>query len=99
MSVYMTIQTVTGVVGAIVVNQVSRRLGKKTTYCLCNLIYGAILVAMFLSQMKAEQHCSSSVWPSPFFFGSMIGTVVTAMTTDTVIYTMWKDGKMRAALS
>ena len=28
-----------------------------------------------------------------FFFGSMIGTVVTAMTTDTVIYTMWKDGK------
>ena len=29
MSVYMTIQTVTGVVGAIVVNQVSRRLGKR----------------------------------------------------------------------
>ena len=39
----MTIQTVTGVVVAIVVNQVSRRLGKRQRTVCAILIYGAIL--------------------------------------------------------
>ena len=93
MSAYMTVQTVTGVIGAIVVNQVSKRLGKKTTYCLCNLIYGAILVTMFFIAREGRTTLFIVCMAVAFFFGSMIGTVVTAMTTDTVIYTMWKDGK------
>lgn len=93
MSIYMTIQTVTGVIGALIVNQVTKRLGKKNTYCLCNLIYGSILVLMFFVAGEGKTSIFIVCMAIAFFFGSMVGTVVTAMTTDTVIYTMWKDGK------
>lgn len=91
-SIYMTVQTVTGVIGAIIVNQVSKRLGKKTTYCLCTFIYGAVLVLMFFLAGEGRTTMFIIFMAVAFFFASMIGTVVTAMTTDTVIYTMWKDG-------
>lgn len=93
MSIYLTVQTVTGVIGAIVVNQVTKILNKKNTYCLCNLIYGVILVLMFFLAGEGKTVMFTVFMAVAFFFGSMVGTVVTAMTTDTVIYTMWKDGK------
>ena len=92
-SIYLTIQTVTGVIGAIVVNQVAKRLGKKATYCVCTLVYGAILALMFFVAGEGRTTIFIVFMAIAFFFGSMVGTVVTAMTTDTVIYTMWKDGK------
>ena len=89
----MTIQTVTGVIGALVVNQVAKRMGKKAIYCLCTLIYGGILTLMFFLAGEGRTTMFIVFMAIAFFFNSMIGTVVTAMTTDTVIYTMWKDGK------
>lgn len=93
MSLYLTVQTAAGVVGALVVNSISRRLGKKQTYCICNLIYGVILVGMFFTAEEGHTVLFIVAMAAAFFFGSMVGTVVTAMTTDTVIYTMWKDDR------
>ena len=93
LSIYMTIQTVTGVIGALVVNQIAKRMGKKAIYCLCTLVYGGILTLMFFLAGEGRTTMFIVFMAVAFFFNSMIGTVVTAMTTDTVIYTMWKDGK------
>ena len=93
LSAFMTAQTVTGVIGAVVVNQVARKLGKKITYCLFNLVYGVILLMMYFVSGEGRTVLFISCITVGFFFASMVGTVVTAMTTDTVIYTMWKDNK------
>lgn len=93
MSMYLTIQTVTGVVGAIVVNQFAKRLGKKMTYVICTFVYGIVLVAMFFLSGEGRTMFFIVSMAVGFFFNSMVGTVATAMTSDTVIYTMWKDGR------
>lgn len=90
-SIYMTAQTIVGLIAAIVVNPIMKLIGKKATYVAGTLIYGVSLIIAYFIGGEGTVMFFIIIMSIGFFFNSLIGTVVTAMTSDTVIYTMWKD--------
>lgn len=91
-SIYLTVQTAVGLVAAIVVNTIMKKIGKKATYVIGTLVYGAALIVAYFVGGEKTTVLFIIIMAVGFFFNSLITTVITAMTSDTVIYTMWKDG-------
>ena len=92
-STYLTISTVMGVIGALCVNFVVKRLGKKNTYVACTIGYAVMLLVAYFICGEGDTVLFIILMAIGLFFGSMPGVVAAAMTSDTVIYTMYKDGK------
>ena len=92
-STYLTISTVMGVVGALCVNFVVRLLGKKRTYVVCTIGYAIMLILAYFICGEGDTVLFIVLMAIGLFFGSMPGVVAAAMTSDTVIYTMYRDGK------
>lgn len=91
MSIYLTAQTCMGVVAALVVEFLIRALGKKTTYVLSCLMYGGTAVIMYFFGGEGATVLFIVVMSIGSFFNNCIRATVTAMTADTVIYSMWKS--------
>ena len=91
MSLYLTCQTATGVVAALLVKFIIEFLGKKTTYVLSCLIYGGAAVLMFFLGGEGATMIFIVVMSIGSFFNNCIRATITAMTADTVIYSMWKS--------
>lgn len=90
-SIYLTAQTCMGVVAALVVEFLIRALGKKTTYVLSCLMYGGTAVIMYFFGGEGATVLFIAVMSIGSFFNNCIRATVTAMTADTVIYSMWKS--------
>ena len=91
MSIYLTAQTCMGVVAALVVEFMIRAMGKKTTYVLSCLMYGGTAVLMYFIGGEGATVIFIVVMSIGSFFNNCIRATVTAMTADTVIYSMWKS--------
>ena len=91
MSIYLTAQTCMGVVAALVVEFMIRAMGKKTTYVLSCLMYGGTAVLMYFFGGEGATVIFIVVMSIGSFFNNCIRATVTAMTADTVIYSMWKS--------
>ena len=91
MSIYLTAQTCMGVVAALVVEFMIRAMGKKTTYVLSCLMYGGTVVLMYFFGGEGATVIFIVVMSIGSFFNNCIRATVTAMTADTVIYSMWKS--------
>lgn len=68
-----------------------RALGKKTTYVLSCLMYGGTAVIMYFFGGEGATVLFIVVMSIGSFFNNCIRATVTAMTADTVIYSMWKS--------
>lgn len=90
-SLYLTIQTVLGIIAAVIVNTIVKIIGKKAVYVIGTLIYALSLIAAYFSGGEGHTMTFIVVMSIGFFANSLIGTVTTAMVSDTVIYTMWKQ--------
>lgn len=90
-SIYLTAQTCMGVVAALVVEFMIRAMGKKTTYVLSCLMYGGTAVLMYFFGGEGATVIFIVVMSIGSFFNNCIRATVTAMTADTVIYSMWKS--------
>ena len=91
MSIYLTAQTCMGVVAALVVEFMIRAMGKKATYVLSCLMYGGTAVLMYFIGGEGATVIFIVVMSIGSFFNNCIRATVTAMTADTVIYSMWKS--------
>ena len=91
MSIYLTAQTCMGVVAALVVEFMIRAMGKKATYVLSCLMYGGTAVLMYFFGGEGATVIFIVVMSIGSFFNNCIRATVTAMTADTVIYSMWKS--------
>ena len=91
MSIYLTAQTCMGVVAALVVEFMIRAMGKKATYVLSCLMYGGTAVLMYFFWGEGATVIFIVVMSIGSFFNNCIRATVTAMTADTVIYSMWKS--------
>ena len=91
MSIYLTAQTCMGVVAALVVEYMIRAMGKKATYVLSCLMYGGTAVLMYFFGGEGATVIFIVVMSIGSFFNNCIRATVTAMTADTVIYSMWKS--------
>ena len=91
MSIYLTAQTCMGVVAALVVEFMIRAMGKKTTYVLSCLMYGGTAVLMYFIGGEGATVIFIVVMSIGSFFNNCIRATVTAMTADTVFYSMWKS--------
>lgn len=92
MSVYLTAQTCMGVLAALAVNFIIKAIGKKATYVLSCLMYGGTAVLMFFLGGEGATMIFIVVMSIGSFFNNCIRATVTAMTADTVMYSMWKSG-------
>ncbi|MGI6010260.1 MAG: MFS transporter [Ruminococcus sp.] len=91
MSIYLTAQTCMGVVAALVVEFLIRAMGKKATYVLSCLMYGGTAMLMYFIGGEGATILFIVVMSIGSFFNNCIRATVTAMTADTVIYSMWKS--------
>lgn len=92
MSVYLPAQTCMGVLAALAVNFIIKAIGKKATYVLSCLMYGGTAVLMFFLGGEGATMIFIVVMSIGSFFNNCIRATVTAMTADTVMYSMWKSG-------
>lgn len=90
-SLYLTIQTILGIIAAVIVNTIVKVVGKKAVYVIGTLIYALSLIAAYFTGGEGHTMAFVIVMSVGFFANSLIGTVTTAMVSDTVIYTMWKQ--------
>lgn len=90
-SIYLTAQTASGVVAALLVDFIIKRLGKKATYVVSCLVYGGAAVLMFFIGGPNTTTIFIIVMSIGSFFNNCIRATITAMTADTVIYSMWKS--------
>lgn len=91
MSIYLTAQTATGVIAALLVNFIIKAIGKKATYVLSCLMYGGTAVLMYFIGGEGATMIFIVVMSVGSFFNNCIRATITAMTADTVIYSMWKS--------
>lgn len=91
MSVYLTAQTCMGVLAALAVNFIIKAIGKKATYVLSCLMYGGTAVLMYFFGGEGATMIFIVVMSIGSFFNNCIRATVTAMTADTVMYSMWKS--------
>lgn len=91
MALYLTCQTATGVVAALLVKFIIEILGKKTTYVLSCLVYGGTAVLMYFLGGEGATVIFIVLMSIGSFFNNCIRATITAMTADTVIYSMWKS--------
>lgn len=92
MSIYLTAQTAMGVVAALLVNFIIKAIGKKATYVLSCLMYGGTAMLMYFIGGEGMTMVFIVVMSIGSFFNNCIRATITAMTADTVIYSMWKSG-------
>ena len=92
MSIYLTAQTAMGVVAALLVNFIINFIGKKATYVLSCLMYGGTAMLMYFIGGEGTTMIFIVVMSIGSFFNNCIRATITAMTADTVIYSMWKSG-------
>lgn len=91
MALYLTCQTATGVVAALLVKFIIELLGKKATYVLSCLMYGGAAVLMYFLGGEGATMTFIVVMSIGSFFNNCIRATITSMTADTVIYSMWKS--------
>lgn len=91
MSIYLTAQTAMGVIAALLVNFIIKVIGKKATYVLSCLMYGGTAVLMYFIGGEGATMIFIVVMSVGSFFNNCIRATITAMTADTVIYSMWKS--------
>lgn len=91
MVLYLTCQTATGVVAALLVKFIIELLGKKATYVLSCLMYGGAAVLMYFLGGEGATMTFIVVMSIGSFFNNCIRATITSMTADTVIYSMWKS--------
>lgn len=91
MSVYLTAQTCMGVLAAFAVQFIIKAIGKKSTYVLSCLVYGGTAVLMFFLGGEGATMIFIVLMSIGSFFNNCIRATVTAMTADTVIYSLWKS--------
>lgn len=90
-SVYLTAQTCMGVLAAFAVNFIIKVIGKKATYVLSCMVYGGTAVLMYFIGGEGMTMVFIVVMSIGSFFNNCIRATVTAMTADTVIYSLWKS--------